>query len=84
MVDKVLSLKKKHRIAVAWAQDSNTISAIHRSVKDGFAEAIMIGQPEGSRTFAATTALIHGLFSIMDSDNETNASEKAVKTCKDR
>ena len=41
MVEKVLSLKKKHRIAVAWAQDANTIGAIHKAVKNGFAEAII-------------------------------------------
>jgi hypothetical protein len=32
MVEKVLSLNKKHRIAVAWAQDINTIGAIHKAM----------------------------------------------------
>ena len=40
MVEKVLSLKKKHRIAVAWAQDPNTIGAIYKAVNDGFIEAL--------------------------------------------
>ena len=35
MEEKVLALKKKHRIAVAWAQDTNTIGAIHKAVKKG-------------------------------------------------
>ena len=48
MVDTVLSLKKKYRIAVAWAQDPNTISALARAVKDGFAEAVMIGRTRGN------------------------------------
>ena len=44
MEEKVLALKKKYRIAVAWAQDTNTIGAIHKAVNNGFVEAIMIGK----------------------------------------
>jgi phosphate butyryltransferase len=44
MVEKVRSLEKRHRIAVAWAQDSNTIGAIAKAVDDGFADAFMIGK----------------------------------------
>jgi phosphate butyryltransferase len=79
MVDRVLSLKKKYRIAVAWAQDSNTINAIHRSVKNGLVDAVMIGQADKIREVCTNNGIDHGLFSIVDSDNETNASEKAVK-----
>ncbi len=38
--------EKKRRIAVAWAQDSNTIGAVHKAVVNGFAEALMIGNPD--------------------------------------
>ena len=44
MVEKVLSMNRKHRIAVAWAQDINTISAVHKAVNFGLADAVMIGQ----------------------------------------
>jgi hypothetical protein len=30
MVEKVLSLNRKFRIAVAWAQDANTVGAIEK------------------------------------------------------
>jgi len=33
IAEKVLTLKKKYRVAVAWAQDTNTIGAINKAVK---------------------------------------------------
>jgi phosphate butyryltransferase len=66
MEEHVLALKKKHRIAVAWAQDPNTLGAIHKAVKKGFAEAI----------------LIEKLFIILDIDNENKASAEAVRLAK--
>ena len=45
MVEKVTGLNKKHRIAVAWAQDPYTVGAVHKAVINGFAEAVMIGKP---------------------------------------
>ena len=43
MEEKVTSAGKRHRIAVAWAQDTNTSAAINKAVKNGFIEAILIG-----------------------------------------
>ncbi|HSN50263.1 MAG TPA: hypothetical protein VLR52_03450, partial [Bacteroidales bacterium] len=43
MEEKVLALKIKHRIAVAWASDVNSIGAIDRAVKNGLIEAFLIG-----------------------------------------
>jgi phosphate butyryltransferase len=42
--EKVLTLNKRYRIAVAWAQDTNTIGAIDKAVKKGFVEAILIAK----------------------------------------
>jgi phosphate butyryltransferase len=78
MVEKVLSLKKKHRIAVAWAQDSNTISAIGKAVRDGFAEAIMIGRKEAIEETCKRVLVDQGLFSLVDSPDEARASKEAV------
>ena len=44
MEEKVLMLKKKHRVAVAWAHDTNTIGALKKAVTKGFIEAILIGK----------------------------------------
>jgi phosphate butyryltransferase len=79
MVEKVLSLNKKHRIAVAWAQDINTIGAIHKAVSFGFAEAVMIGQQSEIKSICRKSGIDYGLFSIVDSDNEVKASEEAIR-----
>jgi phosphate butyryltransferase len=79
MVEKVISLKRKHKIAVAWAQDSNTITAIYKAVKEGFAEAIMFGNPEDIRKVCNANRIDHDLFNIIHSDNEADAAKEAVR-----
>jgi phosphate butyryltransferase len=79
MAEKVLSLHKKHRIAVAWAQDINTISAIHKAVNYGLADATMIGQSSEIRGICRKAGIDHELFTIVDSDDEVKASSEAVR-----
>lgn len=79
MVEKVNSLHKKHRIAVAWAHDIHTISAIHKAVNYGLADAIMIGQASEIRNTCRKTGIDHELFTIVDSDDEMKASAEAVR-----
>jgi phosphate butyryltransferase len=82
MADKVLSLKRKFRIAVAWAQDSNTVGAIHKAVKNGFAEAIMIGKTLEIIRLCDSLSINKDLFTIVESENESKASQEAVKLVK--
>jgi phosphate butyryltransferase len=82
IVEKVLSLKKKHRIAIAWAHDSNTIGAVKRAVEDGFAEAIMIGNIEEINRIFDSTSINKKLFTVVNVENETRASQEAVKMVK--
>jgi phosphate butyryltransferase len=79
MVEKVLSLKKKHRIAVAWAQDPNTIAAVGRAVTDGFADAIMIGRTGAITDTCRRLSIDPSLFTLIDSPDESNASKEAVR-----
>ncbi len=78
MVEKVHSLKKKHHIAVAWAQDPNSVVAIHRAVSEGFAEAIMIGRPAEIKKICNSHDIDVQSLNIVEADNETVASAKAV------
>lgn len=78
MAEKVLSTRKRHRIAVAWAQDVNTISAIDQSVKNGIADAIMIGQPEKISKICHHNGIDPGKFLIINSENESLAAETAI------
>jgi phosphate butyryltransferase len=79
MVEKVLSLHKKHRIAVAWAQDIHTISAIHKAFNYGLVDAILIGQSSEIKSICRKSGIDHELFTIVNSEDEIKASEEAVK-----
>jgi len=58
MEQKVLALKNKHRVVVAWAQDSNTIGAINYAVKKGLIEAILVGRNPKSKKHARQKELM--------------------------
>jgi len=79
MAEKVLLLHKKHRIAVAWAHDIHTISAIHKAVNYGLADATMIGQLSEIKSICRKAGIDHELFTIVDSDDEVKASSEAVR-----
>jgi phosphate butyryltransferase len=82
MEEKVLSLKRKHRIVVAWAQDNNTIGAIYRAVKNGFAEAILLGNSSEIIKTCESEGIDPKHFTIIESDNESLASSEAVRLVK--
>ncbi len=79
MVEKVLSTRRKHRLAVAWAQDPNTIGAISLAVRNGFAEAIMIGNKNDIINTCLRESLNPEIFEIISSQNENEASREAVR-----
>jgi phosphate butyryltransferase len=79
---KVLSLKKRYRIAVAWGQDSNTIGALHKAVNNGFAAATLIGKEKEIINACKGMGISHKSFSIIESENETKASQEAVRLVK--
>ena len=82
MEEKVLALKKKHRIAVAWAQDTNTICAINMALKKGFIEAILIGKLSEIRKTCKAAGIDDKIFTLVESDNESQASSEAVRLAK--
>jgi phosphate butyryltransferase len=82
MVERVLSLKKKFRIAVAWAQDPYTIVAIHKAVESGFAEAIMIGNTREIFRLCNSLSISRNSFESVESENESKASQEAVAMVK--
>ncbi len=82
MVEKVLSLKRKFRIAVAWAHDSNTFRAIQIAVANGIVEAIMIGNTRAIVNLCNSLSINKNSFKIIDSENEVIASQNAVELVK--
>lgn len=78
----MLSLKRKHRIAVAWGQDGNTINAVNKAVIKGFIDAILIGKSSEIRKICHAEGLDDKLFTIIESENDVKASSEAVRLVK--
>lgn len=78
----VAGLNKKHRIAVAWGQDSNTIGALDKAIKKGFADGILIGNEKEIISTCKGLGISHKSFSIIVSENEAKASQEAVRLVK--
>ena len=78
MTAKVVSRGKKHRIAIAWAHDNNTIGALHRAAGDGFVEPVMVGIPDVILETCKLLSLDPGLFSIVPAVSEAEACSLSV------
>jgi phosphate butyryltransferase len=82
MVNKVLALNKKHSVAVAWAQDTNTIGALNKAVTMGFINAILIGKPAEIIKICNASGIDYKIFTILELGDETSASMEAVRLAK--
>ncbi len=80
--EKVHKLKKKHRLAVSWAQDANTIGAVEKAVSCGFVEALLLGRSSEIIKTCEDHGFDHQLFNIIDVENEDIASREAVRLAK--
>ena len=78
MADTVRSAGQKQRIAVAWAQDPNTVGSLHRAVSEGFAEALMIGNRDRILETCRATGADPDRFTIIEAENEKEAAILAV------
>lgn len=78
----MLKLNKKYRVAVAWAQDTNTIGAINKAVKKGLIDAILIGKSSEITRTCKAEGIDEKIFTIVESDNENQASYEAVRLAK--
>lgn len=78
MADLVRSCGKRYRIAVAWAQDANTIGALRRAFDEGFADPLMIGIPEEIERAAAIAGIDISGLPLIEVRNENEACLKAV------
>jgi phosphate butyryltransferase len=79
MAEIVRASGRKYRIAVAWAEDSNTIGSISRAVEEGFVEAILIGNRKAIIGTCIGLGCDLSLFSIIDAPDEVSAAALAVE-----
>ncbi len=82
MVEHVIKSGIKKKIAVASGEDQNTIGAISRAVKDGFAEAVLIGNKSKIEQRAKEEGIDPSIFTIIHCDHPSNAIEKALEMVK--
>lgn len=82
LVEKVKGLGKK-RIAVAVAEDQNTLGALNEAVDAGFIEALMIGNADKIRNLCVEEGIDPGKFSIIHQSDEASAAKEAVRMVRD-
>lgn len=78
MAEAVRSSGIRKKIAVAWAQDPNTVGSLYRAAGEGFAEAVMIGNREKIIHTCRETGADPDIFTIAEADNDKEAAEMAV------
>ncbi|MFA5498570.1 MAG: phosphate acyltransferase [Candidatus Cloacimonadia bacterium] len=72
----------KKRLAVAYAQDPNTINAIAMAVKDQLISAYMVGDQQKIEELMKKNSLPNSLFEIVDVKDEAGSAAKAVELVK--
>lgn len=79
LVKHVIESGVKKRIAVAYAQDQNTIGAISKAVEAGFVEAIMIGDKTEIENKSRAEGIDSSIFTIIDIADEVASTVEAVR-----
>lgn len=83
LVEHVKSSGQRKKIAVAYAQDPNTIGAIAKAVNEGFAEAFMVGDVNAIIESAESIGVSPDLFEIVHIPDEIQATAEAVRMVKE-
>lgn len=82
MADHVRGMGRQTRIAVAAAEDSNTLASLSRAVEEGFVHAILLGSGAKIKAVCAELELDSARFEILDVPEETEAARQAVAMVK--
>lgn len=72
----------KRKIAVALAQDSNTVGAIAQATEQGFIDAFMIGDQQKIEQTARTENIDPSIFNIIHIPNDNQAVIESVRMVK--
>ncbi|MCB5254341.1 MAG: phosphate acyltransferase [Candidatus Cloacimonadaceae bacterium] len=82
IVVKAKALGKKTRVAVAVAEDSNTLGALARAANEGFVYPILIGSLQRIKSLPEAEALPPGAYQIIDIPDQDKATKEAVRMVK--
>lgn len=78
-IESLVKSKKNSRMAVAYAQDEDTILAVKRAVENKIVDAIMIGDEKVIRDLCAKLKVDPGMFEIVNEPDEKKSGDKAVR-----
>jgi phosphate butyryltransferase len=78
MADLVKGSGRKYRIAVAWAQDPNTIGSVYKAINEGFAEAFLIGDRKAIIGTCISKGCDLSLVTIVEAPDDVTAARMAV------
>jgi phosphate butyryltransferase len=78
MAETVRSSGLRHKIAVAWAHDPNTVGSLGRAVSEGFVMAYMIGRKEQIVKTCREKRVDPDCFTFIEADDERKAASLAV------
>lgn len=79
MVEHLRQTGRKKKIAVAYAQDPNTIGAISKAIEEGFVEAVMIGDEQEIRSKSEAEGINPDIFTIVHITDDVAATQEAVR-----
>ena len=79
LVENVVNSNRKYTVAVAWAQDPNTLGALARAVEMGFINPVLVGNSDQIIKVAGDMNIDVGNFGITHIDNEAEAAGLAVE-----
>jgi phosphate butyryltransferase len=83
LVEHVKSAGICKKVAVAYAQDPNTIGAIARAVQEGFIQAVMIGDKAEIEAKAAAEGVDASCFEIVHIPGDVASTNEAVRMVKE-
>lgn len=83
MVNHLRQSGRRKKIAVAYAQDPNTIGAIARAIGEGFVEAVMIGDEALIRSRAQSEGIDPDIFTILHIADDVEATREAVRMARE-
>jgi phosphate butyryltransferase len=78
-IEKLVKAKKNFKMAVAYAQDDDTILAVKHAVEEKIVDAILVGDEKVMRDLCAKLKVDPGLFEFIHEPDEKKSGDKAVR-----
>ena len=82
LVDFVKTTNRRRKLAVAVAEDPNTITAIAQAIAAGFTEAVMVGDRNKIIEVSKANGINPKIFEIVDIPDEIAATNEALRLVK--